>query len=135
MYHEISKETGEFFGFMADHELFDLETKTRKTPRWLLLYLIEGYNAPFIFSNFNGTCSADVDVLTMRRDMFEAYTAAPAMPIQSMVFPDHGDRRDPFHEHGDGLSMDEGFLWGKGRRLLLCPSGRGIGEDSVYGSG
>ena len=30
MYHELSKETGEFFDFMVQHELFDLETKPGK---------------------------------------------------------------------------------------------------------
>ena len=86
MYHEISKETGEFFDFMADHELFDLETKPGKRQGGYCTF-IEGYNAPFIFSNFNGT-SADVDVLTHEAGhAFEVYTAAPAMPIPSMVFP------------------------------------------------
>ena len=30
MYHELSKETGEFFDFMVQHQLFDLETKPGK---------------------------------------------------------------------------------------------------------
>lgn len=78
----------------------------------VIVPFIEGYNAPFIFSNFNGT-SADVDVLTHEAGhAFEVYTAAPAMPIPSMVFPTMEIAEIPFHEHGAFcLSMDEGFLW------------------------
>lgn len=62
MYHELSKETGEFFDFMVQYDLFDLESKPGKRPGGYCTSL-ESYKAPFIFSNFNGT-SADVDVLT-----------------------------------------------------------------------
>ena len=86
MYHELSKETGEFFDFMVEHELFDLETKPGKTDRRLPQYL-NTFKAPFIFSNFNGT-SADVDVLTHEAGhAFEAYTAAKQIPFMDMVFP------------------------------------------------
>lgn len=62
MYSEMSKETGEFFKFMVDHELMDLEAKKGKAGGGFCTY-IPDYRSPFIFSNFNGT-SADVDVLT-----------------------------------------------------------------------
>ncbi|MCQ2554685.1 MAG: M3 family oligoendopeptidase [Clostridia bacterium] len=62
MYNDMSKETGEYFNFMVEHELFDLETRPGKHLGGYCTFLPE-YNAPFIFSNFNGT-SADVDVLT-----------------------------------------------------------------------
>lgn len=74
MYHELSKETGEFFDFMVEHELFDLETRPGKMQGGYCTFLPD-LMAPFIFSNFNGT-SADVDVLTHEAGhAFEAYTA------------------------------------------------------------
>ncbi len=62
MYEELSKETGEFFNFMIDHELMDLVAKTGKESGGYCTF-IDDYNSPFIFSNFNGT-SGDIDVLT-----------------------------------------------------------------------
>ncbi|MFD1065892.1 M3 family oligoendopeptidase [Oceanobacillus locisalsi] len=62
MYNELSAETSEFFQFMLDHELLDLEAKKGKESGGYCTY-IEDYQSPFIFSNFNGT-SGDIDVLT-----------------------------------------------------------------------
>lgn len=62
MYNQLSPETAEFFNFMSDSKLFDLETKDGKAGGGYCTALPD-YNAPYIFSNFNGT-SADVDVLT-----------------------------------------------------------------------
>lgn len=62
MYSELSKETNEFFDFMMEHELMDLETKKGKGAGGYCTY-IPDYKAPFIFSNFNST-DADIDVLT-----------------------------------------------------------------------
>lgn len=62
MYHEMSKETGEFFDFMNEHQLMDLEAKSGKAGGGYCTY-IPSYKSPFIFANFNGT-SGDVEVLT-----------------------------------------------------------------------
>ncbi|NLY45294.1 MAG: M3 family oligoendopeptidase [Tissierella sp.] len=62
MYKELSKETDEFFKFMVERELLDLESKKGKMSGGYCTFLPD-YKAPFIFSNFNGT-SGDVDVLT-----------------------------------------------------------------------
>ncbi|BEP28767.1 M3 family oligoendopeptidase [Helicovermis profundi] len=62
MYTEMSEETDEFFNFMNDHKLMDLETKKGKANGGYCTF-VSDYKAPFIFSNFNGT-SGDVDVLT-----------------------------------------------------------------------
>ena len=62
MYRELSKESGEFFDFMMEHELFDLDSKHGKRAGGYCTTLPQ-YHAPFIFSNFNGT-DADVNVLT-----------------------------------------------------------------------
>ncbi|HET7628509.1 MAG TPA: M3 family oligoendopeptidase, partial [Bacillales bacterium] len=62
MYNEMSEETAEFFKYMTDHELLDLVAKKGKAGGGYCTYLAD-HQAPFIFSNFNGT-SADIDVLT-----------------------------------------------------------------------
>ncbi|MCL1964276.1 MAG: M3 family oligoendopeptidase [Firmicutes bacterium] len=62
MYRDLSPETGEFFDFMLEHGLFDLPTRPGKHLGGYCTYLLER-QAPFIFSNFNGT-AADVGVLT-----------------------------------------------------------------------
>jgi len=62
LYNELSSETGEFFEFMTDNELMDLEAKKGKAGGGYCTF-INNYKSPFIFSNFNGT-SGDIDVLT-----------------------------------------------------------------------
>lgn len=85
IYRALSKETGEFFDFMTEHELFDLETKPGKHMGGYCTFLDE-YKAPFIFSNFNGT-SADVDVLTHEAGhAFQAYTSAKFVPLSSQIW-------------------------------------------------
>ncbi|HPW52960.1 MAG TPA: M3 family oligoendopeptidase [Erysipelotrichaceae bacterium] len=75
MYDEMSRETSEFFRFMRENELFDLETRAGKHLGGYCTFLPE-YKAPFIFSNFNGT-SADIDVLTHEAGhAFQIYLAS-----------------------------------------------------------
>ncbi|MEK8207665.1 M3 family oligoendopeptidase [Paenibacillus sp. FSL R5-0636] len=62
MYQELSPETDEFFTFMLDNNLVDLVSKKGKQGGGYCTYFSQ-YQAPFIFSNFNGT-SGDIDVLT-----------------------------------------------------------------------
>lgn len=62
MYEELSHETKEFFQYMLDRNLMDLEAKKGKEAGGYCTF-IEDYQSPFIFANFNGT-SGDVDVLT-----------------------------------------------------------------------
>lgn len=62
MYQELSPETHQFFRFMQEAKLMDLETRPGKATGGYCTF-IDGYKAPFIFSNFNGT-SGDIDVLT-----------------------------------------------------------------------
>lgn len=74
MYSELSSETKEFFEFMYDRELFDLESKNGKESGGYCT-TIEGYNSPFIFANFNGT-TGDVEVMTHEAGhAFQAYTS------------------------------------------------------------
>ena len=84
MYREMSKETGEFFDFMKEYQLFDLETRPGKH---LGGYMTRfgAYKAPFIFSNFNGT-AADVDVLTHEAGhAFQGYLAMRSIPISALT--------------------------------------------------
>ena len=75
MYRELSKESGEFFDFMMEHELFDLDSKHGKRAGGYCTTLPQ-YHAPFILSNFNGT-DADVNVLTHEAGhAFAGFTAA-----------------------------------------------------------
>lgn len=85
MYHELSPESGEFFDFMMEYELFDLETRPNKHMGGYCTELRQ-YKAPFIFSNFNGT-SADVDVLTHEAGhAFEAYLAMRNQQLPDYAF-------------------------------------------------
>lgn len=62
MYEALSPETHEFFQYMEQAELMDLQTRPGKATGGYCTF-IDDYKAPFIFSNFNGT-SGDIDVLT-----------------------------------------------------------------------
>ncbi|NLN03218.1 MAG: M3 family oligoendopeptidase [Clostridiaceae bacterium] len=85
MYNEMSKETGEFFNFMVEYDLFDLETRPGKHLGGYCT-VMPVYKAPFIFSNFNGT-SADVDVLTHEAGhSFQYYVASRTVPLDSLSF-------------------------------------------------
>lgn len=62
MYKELSPETDEFYKFMRERDLFDVEAKKGKEGGGYCTF-IPDYASPFIFSNFNGTLD-DVTVLT-----------------------------------------------------------------------
>ena len=84
MYRAISPETGEFFDFLYAHGLFDLETRPGKHLGGYCTYLRD-YQAPFIFSNFNGT-AADVNVLTHEAGhAFAGYTAMHHQPLATYL--------------------------------------------------
>ncbi|MBR6709432.1 MAG: M3 family oligoendopeptidase [Clostridia bacterium] len=84
MYRELSPETGEFFDFMIEHNLFDLETRPGKRMGGYCSQIGE-YRAPYIFSNFNGT-SADVDVLTHEAGhAFQGYLSMRSMPLSALA--------------------------------------------------
>ena len=62
MYDEMSKESGEFFRFMQEHHLLDLDARPGKQPGGYMTFM-PVYGFPFIFANSNGT-AGDVDTLT-----------------------------------------------------------------------
>lgn len=79
MYREMSKETDEFFTFMLEHDLLDLDSKPGKQGGGYCTYIPE-YKSPFIFANFNGT-SHDVDVLTHEAGhAFQVYSSRELLP-------------------------------------------------------
>ena len=79
MYKEMSPETNEFFEFMKNNELLELDAKPGKSGGGYCTFIPE-HNTPFIFANFNGT-SHDVDVLTHEAGhAFQVYQSRNLMP-------------------------------------------------------
>jgi M3 family oligoendopeptidase len=102
MYGELSAETKEFFQFMLDRQLMDLEAKKGKEAGGYCAY-IDDYQSPYIFANFNGT-SDDIDVLT-----HEAGHAFQAYSSRGFDIPEY---TDPTHEAAEIHSMSmEFFTW------------------------
>ncbi len=101
MYEDMSKETGEFWNFMMEHELLELEAKEGKMGGGYCTF-IPGHNSPFIFSNFNGT-AGDVDVLTHEAGhAFQVYSSREQIPAY----------RWPTYEAAEIHSMSmEFFAW------------------------
>jgi M3 family oligoendopeptidase len=79
MYESMSKETGEFWNFMMDHDLLELDAKEGKMGGGYCTYL-PNHRSPFIFANFNGT-AGDVDVLTHEAGhAFQVYSSKDNIP-------------------------------------------------------
>ncbi|WP_252502660.1 M3 family oligoendopeptidase [Sporosarcina sp. Marseille-Q4943] len=87
MYAELSPETDEFFKYMTEKHLLDLEAKKGKEAGGYCTF-IDDYDSPFIFSNFNGT-SGDIDVLTHEAGhAFQVYCSRN-IGIPEYVWPTH----------------------------------------------
>ena len=87
MYAELSPETNEFFKYMTEKHLLDLEAKKGKETGGYCTF-IDDYDSPFIFSNFNGT-SGDIDVLTHEAGhAFQVYSSRN-IGIPEYVWPTH----------------------------------------------
>lgn len=80
MYHQISKETGEFIDYMIEHELLDLKNKKNKASTGYMTYLAP-LKAPFVFSCFNNTIF-DMQVLT--HELGHAFAGYMAMREQEI---------------------------------------------------
>jgi M3 family oligoendopeptidase len=85
MYREMSPLTGEFFDFMVENELFDLDSKKGKAGGGYCTE-IPDYESPFIFSNFNGT-AGDVEVLTHEAGHAFASYCARKFPLLELRNP------------------------------------------------
>ena len=111
MYEALSPETAEFGRFLFDNELLDVLSKDGKAPGGYCTDLPD-YQAPFIFSNFNGT-SGDVDVLTHEAGhAFEGYLAA-----RDDAIPE--DLKCPSMESAEIHSMAMEFLTAPWHGLLF----------------
>ncbi|MFI8686500.1 M3 family oligoendopeptidase [Rossellomorea sp. NPDC077527] len=85
MYEELSPETKEFFDFMIERNLMDLEAKKGKAGGGYCTY-IANQESPYIFSNFNGT-SGDIDVLTHEAGhAFQVYSSR-GFDIPEYIWP------------------------------------------------
>ena len=86
MYRELSPETAGFVDFLYDNELLDVLSKEGKAPGGYCTDFA-AYQAPFIFSNFNGT-AGDVDVLTHEAGhAFAFYRAARKGYLSALMSP------------------------------------------------
>ncbi|HHT66996.1 MAG TPA: M3 family oligoendopeptidase [Erysipelotrichaceae bacterium] len=102
MYSNLGEESKEFFEFMMENELMDLETRSGKAPGGYCTYF-PLYESPFIFSNFNGT-QGDVNVLCHEGGhAFQAYLS------KNIKIPEY---RSPTLESCEIHSMSmEYFAW------------------------
>jgi M3 family oligoendopeptidase len=102
MYEELSEETKEFFNYMIETNLMDLVAKKGKASGGYCTY-ISDYQAPYIFSNFNGT-SGDIDVLT--------HEAGHAFQVYSSRHYEVPEYNWPTYEAAEIHSMSmEFFTW------------------------
>jgi M3 family oligoendopeptidase len=86
MYRELSPETHQFFQYMQDGRLMDLVNRNGKAPGGYCTYMAK-FNAPFIFSNFNGT-SGDIDVLTHEAGhAFQVWCSGQRFPFEEYQWP------------------------------------------------
>ncbi len=113
MYRRLSPETAEFFDFMVDNGLLEVESKPGKAPGGYCSS-IQKYKAPFIFSNFNGG-AGDVEVLTHEAGhAFEGYTA-----YRDPAFEGNSYLRRYSSETAECHSMGMEFLTAQFHELLL----------------
>ena len=100
MYHDMSKETGEFIDFMIDHELLDLKNKPGKASTGYMTAL-PSLKAPFVFSCFNNTIF-DMEVLSHELGhAFAGYQAMRHQPILAL----QGETTDIAEIHS--MSMEQ----------------------------
>lgn len=86
MYSEMSLETKEFFEFMVEHQLLDLDAKPSKALGGYCTS-IPDYKSPFIFANFNGT-NGDIEVLTHEGGhAFQTYLTMKTQTLPDYMFP------------------------------------------------
>ncbi len=79
MYEQMSPETGEFWNYMMDRDLLELDAKEGKMGGGYCTYFPK-FDSPFIFANFNGT-AGDVDVLTHEAGhAFQVYSSRDNIP-------------------------------------------------------
>lgn len=136
MYRELSAETGEFFDFLLENELFDALGRKGKAAGGYCTDLPD-FRSPFVFANFNGT-SDDIVVLTheaghafqgyLSRDNFPPEYRAPtyeACEIHSMSMEFF---TWPWMELFFGKDADRYRYMHLGSALLFLPYGCAVDE-------
>lgn len=112
MYHEMNPRTGEFFDYMIQNELFDLDSKKGKAVGGYCTE-IPDYQFPFIFSNFNGT-AGDIEVLTHEAGHAFASYMAKDIPLLELRNPTmdaaetHSMSMELFSRPWDHLFFEDG---------------------------
>ncbi|HHU55387.1 MAG TPA: M3 family oligoendopeptidase [Acholeplasmataceae bacterium] len=140
MYSEMSPQTKEFFEYMVERELLDLEAKEGKRGGGYCTF-ISDYESPFIFSNFNGT-SGDVDVLTHEAGhAFQTYMSR-GFDIPEYLFPTleaceiHSMSMEffawPWMELFFGDSKDKYLFTHLSEAVLFVPYGVAVDEFQHY---
>lgn len=81
MYHDISKETGEFIDYMIEHDLMDLKNKPNKASTGYMTYL-STLKAPYVFSCFNHTI---FDMQVLSHELGHAFAGYQAMRHQPIT--------------------------------------------------
>jgi M3 family oligoendopeptidase len=85
MYQELSPDTDVFFKRMQDARLMDLVNRDGKATGGYCTY-ISKFEAPYIFSNFNGT-SGDIDVLTHEAGHAFQVWSSKSFPLEEYHWP------------------------------------------------
>ena len=104
MYKELSSETDEFFTFMTENNLLDLDTKPGKAGGGYCTFLAD-YKAPFIFANFNGT-PHDAEIHSMSMEYL-------TWPWMDLFFKEDTEKFKYYHLTGSlkflpyGVTVDE----------------------------
>lgn len=82
MYHSLSKETGEFFDAMLEHELIDVKASKNKISNMGFCAALDPLEYPFVFGNSNGTL---FDVIVLTHEMghaFQSYLTRRNQPFR-----------------------------------------------------
>lgn len=82
MYHDLSKESGEFIDFMLKHELIDVEASSKKIANMGFCTHIEKYKIPFVFGNCNRTLW---DVVVLTHEVGHAFQGYLSMKKQKLI--------------------------------------------------
>jgi M3 family oligoendopeptidase len=85
MYQELSPDTDAFFSRMQSANLMDLVNRDGKATGGYCTY-ISKFDAPYIFSNFNGT-SGDIDVLTHEAGHAFQVWSSRSFPLEEYHWP------------------------------------------------
>jgi M3 family oligoendopeptidase len=136
MYQELSDDTHRFFQFMQDTGLMDLVNRDGKATGGYCTF-IDAYQAPFIFSNFNGT-SADIDVLTHEAGHAFQVWSSSRFPFEEYHWPTsdaaeiHSMSMEfftwPWMQRFFGKDTEKYYFLHLGSALLFLPYGVAVDE-------